>query len=144
MAANSQQGRTLTLFWTALTFVCAGIAYITGGFGKLVLLLGLAGTALALISFLRLKPMEGKPGGFRANRPLVLAGLAVTWGGWFVTMVGLQLTGSPTGRLVFALVGIAVSLSGILGVLPVAFGKARTAAARPEPATLKPTMEHGR
>ena len=42
MAANRQQGRYLTLFWAAVTLICAGIAYVTGGFGKLVLILGLA------------------------------------------------------------------------------------------------------
>ncbi len=44
-------------------------------------------------------------------------------GGWFITIAGLHITTSVGGRMTFALVGIAVSLIGVLGVLPVAFGK---------------------
>ena len=62
MAASKQQGSYLTLFWTAVTVLCAGIAYFTEGFGKLVLIFGLAGVVVSLVGFLRLKPLEGKRG----------------------------------------------------------------------------------
>jgi len=123
MAANKQQGSYLTLFWTGATVLCAGLAYLTEGFGKLVLVLGLVAVVISLIGFLKIKPLEGKTAGVAGNTSLKLMGLAVALGGWFVTIAGLHLTSSVGGRLVFALVGIAVSLVGVIGVLPVAFGK---------------------
>jgi hypothetical protein len=141
MAANKQQGSYLTLFWTALTFLCAGLAFLTVGLGKLVLALGIAGVVLSLIGFLRIKPLEGATPSVRGSAAMKLAGLAVTWGGWLITIAGLAITSSTSGRLVFALVGIGVSLVGILGVLPAAFGR-KTAGVRTEARALKPTMEH--
>lgn len=123
MAANKQQGSYLTLFWTAITVLCAGLAYFAEGFGKLVLVFGLAGVIISLVGFLRLKPMEGKTAGVPGTATLKLLGVAVALGGWFVTVSGLHLTTSVSGRLIFALVGIGISLIGVLGVLPVAFGK---------------------
>jgi hypothetical protein len=144
MAANEKQGRYLTLFWTALTVLAAGIAYLAEGFGKLVLILGLAGVVVALVGFLRIKPMEGKTPGVRANPALTLMGIAVAVGGWFVTMAGLVITSSVSGRIVFALVGIAVSLIGVIGVLPIAFGRRVTAKADTLSSSLKTTVEHSR
>jgi hypothetical protein len=43
--------------------------------------------------------------------------------GWALTFVGIQVTASVGGRLVLALVGIAISLFGILSILPAAFNK---------------------
>lgn len=136
MAANKQQGSYLTLFWTAVTVLCAGIAYVTQGFGKLVLVFGLAGVVISLIGFLRIKPSEGKSAGVPGSAMLKLLGIAVALGGWFVTIAGLHITTSVDGRLLFALVGIAVSLIGVLGVLPVAFGK-RLTGKSPSPAFVR-------
>jgi len=122
MAANKQQGSYLTLFWTGATALCAGLAYLTEGFGKLVLVLGLAAVAISLVGFLKVKPMEGKTAGVAGNSVLKLLGIAVALGGWFVTIAGLHITTSVGGRLIFALVGIGITLVGVLGVLPVAFG----------------------
>jgi len=145
MAANKQQGSYLTLFWTAATALCAGIAYFTEGFGKLVLLFGLAGVVISLVGFLKIKPMEGKTAGVPGNPVMKLLGLAVALGGWFVTVAGLHITSSVGGRLVFALVGIAVSLVGVIGVLPIAFGKSMAGKAEPSSfASAKTTMEHSR
>jgi hypothetical protein len=144
MAANQKQGQYLTLFWTALTVLAAGIAYLAEGFGKLVLILGLAGVVVALVGFLRIKPMEGNTPGVRANPALTLMGIAVAVGGWFVTMAGLVITSSVSGRLVFALVGIVVSLIGVIGVLPIAFGRRVTAKADTLSSSLKTTVEHSR
>ena len=126
MAANKQQGSYLTLFWIAATALCGGISYWAEGFGKLVLVFGLVGVLISLFGFMKIKPMEGKTGVLPSNTMLKLVGLAVTLGGWFVTVAGLHITTSVSGRMVFALVGIGVSLVGVLGVLPGAFGKSMT------------------
>lgn len=145
MAANKQQGSYLTLFWTGATALCAGLAYLTEGFGKLVLVLGLAAVAISLIGFLKIKPTEGKTAGVAGNMAMKLLGIVVTWGGWFVTVAGLHITVSVGGRLIFALVGIAVTLVGVLGILPVAFGKSMAGQAAPSSfATAKTSMEHSR
>ena len=44
-------------------------------------------------------------------------GIACTIGGWLLAVAGLLITSSTGGRLVFACLGIAVSLYGSLGVL---------------------------
>jgi hypothetical protein len=145
MAANKQQGSYLTLFWTGATALCAGIAYFTEGFGKLVLLFGLAGVVISLVGFLKIKPMEGKTAGVPGNAVMKLLGLAVALGGWFVTVAGLHITTSVGGRLIFALVGIGISLVGVLGVLPIAFGKSMAGKAEPSSfAAAKTTLEHSR
>jgi hypothetical protein len=126
MAATKQQGSYLTLFWIAVTALCGGISYWAEGFGKLVLVFGLVGVLISLFGFMKIKPMEGKTGVLPSNTMLKLVGLAVTLGGWFVTVAGLHITTSVSGRMVFALVGIGVSLVGVLGVLPGAFGKSMT------------------
>jgi len=123
MAANKQQGSYLTLFWTGATVLCAGLAYLAEGFGKLVLVLGLAAVVVSLVGFLRIKPMEGKTAGVAGTASLKLLGTAVALGGWFITIAGLHVTTSVSGRMIFAISGIAVSLIGVLGVLPAAFGK---------------------
>ena len=46
-----------------------------------------------------------------------LIGLALIIGGWLLAVGGLLITGSTGGRLLFACLGIAVSLYGSLGVL---------------------------
>jgi hypothetical protein len=145
MAANKQQGSYLTMFWTGATALCAGLAYLAEGFGKLVLVLGLAAVAISLFGFLKIKPMEGKTAGVPGNAVLKLLGIAVALGGWFVTIAGLHITTSVGGRLIFALVGIGISLVGVIGVLPIAFGKSSAGQAAPSSfATAKTTMEHSR
>src|ERR1700739_3961697 len=143
MAANKQQGSYLALFWTACTVLCAGLAYFAEGFGKLVLLIGFAGVIISLVGFITLKPMEGKTAGPATIASLKLLGIAVALGGWFVTTAGLHITTSIGGRLIFALVGIAVSLVGVLGVLPVAFGRSVAGKAQ-HTRFMKTTMEHRR
>src|SRR5260370_11817450 len=83
MAATKEQGSYLTLFWTALTALCAGLAYFAEGFGKLVLVLGLAGVAISLVGFLKIKAMEGKTAGVPGNAVMKLLGLAVPLGDCF-------------------------------------------------------------
>lgn len=145
MAASKTQGSYLAVFWTAITVLCAGLAYFAEGFGKLVLLIGLAGVVISLVGFLKIKPLEGKTANPATILSLKLLGIAVALGGWFVTIAGLHITTSVGGRMIFALVGIAVTLVGVLGVLPVAFGKSLAGKA-PSASFLgaKTTMEHSR
>lgn len=97
--------------------------YIGSGLGKLLLLVGAAGFLASLFGMLKIKPLEGKT----ALKPspmgtkLIGAGLAAL--GWVITLFGMHLTPSTGGRIVLALVGIAVSLFGIIVVLPAAFNK---------------------
>jgi hypothetical protein len=145
MAANKQQGSYLAVFWTGATALCAGLAYFAEGFGKLVLVLGLAAVAISLVGFLKIKPMEGKTANVAGNAVMKLLGTAVALGGWFVTIAGLHITSSVGGRMIFALAGIAVSLIGVLGILPVAFGKSMAGQAEPSNfAAAKTSMEHSR
>ena len=46
-----------------------------------------------------------------------LIGLACALGGWAIAVAGLFITSTNSGRLLFALGGILVSLIGILGIL---------------------------
>jgi hypothetical protein len=127
-----------------ITVLCAGIAYFQEGFGKLVMVIGFAGVALSLFGFMKLKPEEGETATPEGNTALKLAGILVAWGGWFVTVAGIHITPSVSGRLIFALVGIAISLVGIIGVLPVAFGKKVAGKLQMSRLAPKPSMEHGR
>ena len=98
MAASKTQGSYLAVFWTACTVLCAGLAYFAEGFGKLVLLIGLAGVVISLVGFLKIKPLEGKTAGPATIASLKILGIAVALGGWFVTIAGLHLTTSVGGR----------------------------------------------
>ncbi len=46
-----------------------------------------------------------------------LIGIAMVVGGWLITVGGLLITSSTMGRMIFACIGIGVSLLGILKVL---------------------------
>jgi hypothetical protein len=145
MAASKTQGSYLAVFWTAITVLCAGLAYFAEGFGKLVLLFGLVGVIISLVGFLKIKPLEGRTAGPATIASLKILGIAVALGGWFVTVAGLHITTSVGGRMIFALVGIAVSLVGVLGVLPVAFGRSLAGKAQSSSfMTAKTSMEHSR
>jgi len=144
MAATKSQGSYLALFWTAITVLCAGVAYFAEGFGKLVLVIGLVAVAMSLFGFLKIKPEEGETATPEGLAALKIAGIFVALGGWFVTIAGLHITPSVPGRLVFALVGIAISLVGVIGVLPVAFGKKTVGRKLTASFPAKASMEHSR
>ncbi len=145
MAASKSQGSYLAVFWAAVTALCAGIAYVAEGFGIAVLIIGLAGVAFSLVGFLKIKALEGKTAEPAGSPALKMMGIMVALGGWFVTIAGLHLTTSVGGRLIFALAGIAISLVGVLGVLPVAFGKSVAGKAEsPAFISAKATLEQSR
>jgi len=46
-----------------------------------------------------------------------IVGVLLALAGWLIPVVGLTLTQSLTGRFILVLVGISISLAGILGIL---------------------------
>jgi hypothetical protein len=123
MAASTGQGRSFATFLVGLTVACTGIAYFSSGMGKLALLLGAAIVAASLLGFLKLKPLEGKPAQIGGAGGMKLLGAFIACFGWILILFGLHLVTGTGGRIVLALVGIAVSLFGIIFVLPAAFNK---------------------
>ena len=54
---------------------------------------------------------------------MILAGLIITLLGFLISVFSLSLSSSASGRLVIVLVGLAVSLTGIIGVINRAYMK---------------------
>lgn len=123
MAATTGQGRSLTTFIVGLTGLCAGIAYFSTGLGKFVAVAGALVVAMSLLAFLKLKPLEGKPAQKAGAGGMKLMGAFVSALGWVLILAGLHVVTGTSGRIVLGLVGIGVSLFGILYVLPTAFNK---------------------
>lgn len=123
MAANRSQGSFYTLFLVTATILCAGIFEFSNGLGKLLCVIGAIGLVASLLGMLRIKPLEGRTALKPSPTSMKLLGAFIAGFGWFITLFGMHLTASVGGRLVLALIGIAVSLFGILVVLPAAFNK---------------------
>jgi heme/copper-type cytochrome/quinol oxidase subunit 4 len=123
MAATKAQGTTFTLFMGGLTAACAGIASFSTGTGKAALGLGIICVAVSFAYFLKLKPLEG--GVSLGAQPAVakIAGVTLALAGWLVVLVGLHLTASVSGRMTTTVLGIAITLVGVLWVLPSASSK---------------------
>ncbi|MGC2421364.1 MAG: hypothetical protein WA405_06930 [Candidatus Acidiferrales bacterium] len=122
MAANRQQGGLYTLFLAASTVLCAGL-FFTGSLGMLLLLVGAVGVIGSLFGMLKIKVLEGKTALKPTPGTMKLVGAGVVALGWVITLFGMHLTPSLAGRLIIALIGIGVSLFGIIVVLPAAFNK---------------------
>ena len=123
MAANKSQGSYYTLSLAAFTVLCAGIYEWSGGMGKLLALVGAAGIVLSLFGMMRIKSLEGKIAMKSSPFAMKMVGAACSLLGWVITLFGMHLTPSTGGRIALALVGIGVSLFGIIVVLPAAFNK---------------------
>jgi hypothetical protein len=123
MAANKSQGSFYTLLLVSATVGCAGIYYFDSGMGKLLLLVGAVGLLASLFGMLKIKPLEGKTAVKPGQGAMKLVGAALSTVGWVITLFGMHLTPSTSGRIVLALVGIGVSLFGIIVILPAAFNK---------------------
>lgn len=123
MAATTSQGKTFTLFIVGLTVAAAGLASAATGLGKLALILGLVGLATSLAGFFKIKSAEGKVPDGRQPVVLKLAGMALAIGGWLVVLIGLNMSAGVAGRMTMTLIGIAVSLTGVIGLLPAAANK---------------------
>ncbi len=122
MAANKSQGGLYTLFLAGCTVLCAGI-FISGGGGMLLVILGILGILAGLFGMMKIKSAEGKTAVKPGPEGMKWVGAAVALAGWLVTIIGANLISSTGGRIVLALVGIGVSLFGILVILPAAFNK---------------------
>jgi hypothetical protein len=123
MAAIKSQGSYFGVFLAGGTVLCAGIAYIAGGTGKLLLLLGAVILVASAVGFYKIKHLEGETPVLPSPEIMKWAGAGVALLGWLVTIGGVQVVTSNGGRIVVALVGIGLSLFGILYVLPAAFNK---------------------
>ena len=123
MAANKSQGSYYTLSLVAFTVLCAGIYEWSGDLGKLLVLVGAAGIIVSLFGMMRIKSLEGKVALKSSPFAMKMVGAACSLLGWLITLFGMHLTPSTGGRIALALVGIAVSLFGIVVVLPAAFNK---------------------
>jgi len=123
MAANKTQGQQVTIFMVGITAACAGLAYITSGLGKTALIVGVVLLALSFWKFYSIKSLEGKIA--LKSQPAIskLAGLAVNIIGWLVVLLGIHLTPSVGGRMVAAILGLAISFASIILILPTACNK---------------------
>lgn len=123
MAANKSQGSYYTLFLVAATVLCAGIFFWSGGMGKLLFVVGAVGVVASLFGMLSIKSLEGKTALKSSPLAMKLMGAGCSALGWIITLVGMHLTPSVVGRGILALIGIGVSLFGIIVILPAAFNK---------------------
>lgn len=123
MAANRSQGSYFTLFLAAAVVLCAGFYDFSSGLGKLLFVIGVVALIASLFAMMRIKSLEGKTALKPSPASMKLAGAGIAALGWVITLFGLHITSSVGGRLILALVGISVSLFGIIVVLPAAFNK---------------------
>lgn len=123
MAATTSQGKTFTLFMVGATAAAAGLAYSSSGAGIGALVVGLILVIASFVGFIRIKPMEGRTGDAEQPLTLKLAGIISVLLGWCIVLAGIHLTASVSGRMATSLVGLAISLVGVLYFLPVASSK---------------------
>src|SRR5947207_2873880 len=114
MAANTGQGRGFTTFLVGFTGICAGL-YLSS---KALLAVGVIVVLVSLFQFLKLKALEGKTAQGPSALTMKLLGALLAALGWGITLFGMHLVDGTSGRIVLALVGIAVSLFGMIVVLP--------------------------
>src|SRR5258708_24458809 len=123
MEASTGQGRSFAMFLVGLTVACVGIAYLSAGSGKLAVVVGVVILLVSLFGFLKIKPLEGKPAQNTTSTTMKLVGAFVAAFGWLLTLFGLHVSQSVGGRIVLSLVGVAVTLFGIVYILPAALNK---------------------
>jgi hypothetical protein len=123
MAATAGQGRSFTTFLVGLTVACAGIAAFATGLGKILLVIGLIMLVGSVFNFLKIKPLEGPIPENASPTTMKIIGVFLAAFGWAISLFGMHVVDGTKGRIVLALVGIAVSLVGMIVVLPAAFNK---------------------
>jgi hypothetical protein len=123
MAATTSQGKSFTIFIVGLTVAAAGLAFIATGIAKVALVIGLVTVGYSFARFIKIKPLEGKPAIGKQPAALKLGGLGVVLLGWLIVLFGLNLTAGVAGRMITTLLGLAVSLVGVLVILPLASNK---------------------
>src|SRR3954468_21771102 len=123
MAATTSQGKSFTVFIVGITVAAAGLAFSASSMGKVALVGGLAIIGYSFFKFFIIKPQEGPTAEGKQPPLMKLAGLMLALGGWLVVLFGLHLTPSVTGRMVSTILGLVISLFGILVILPIAANK---------------------
>ncbi|HEX4156007.1 MAG TPA: hypothetical protein VHY48_10370 [Acidobacteriaceae bacterium] len=123
MAANKQQGQWFFLFLAGLTIACSGLAWIEGGLGKVALIVGLLLLIASFARFMSIKKLEGPIALGSQPAAMKLVGVVVTVVGWLIVLFGLHVTKGVGGRMVIAIVGLAIALVGPLAILPTACNK---------------------
>lgn len=123
MAANKQQGKGFGLFLVGITTACAGGYGLSTGIGKVALVIGLVLLIVSFVSFLKIKPLEGKTAEGAQPPVMKAVGVLVTVGGWALSLLGLHLASGVAGRMIIALIGLAVCLVGVMYILPTACNK---------------------
>jgi hypothetical protein len=123
MAATKSQGSAFGVFVVGVTVAGAGIATFSSGGGKAAFFIGLVLLFASFFMFHKLKPLEGKVA--LGSQPSVqkLIGAILALLGWIIVLFGIHLTSGVGGRMATSLIGLAVSLVGILVVLPAASNK---------------------
>lgn len=121
MAANKQQGKSFALFLVGGTIASAGL--LGAALGKVALVIGLVLIVLSLFWMFKIKPLEGKVSNGLQPAAMKIVGVTASLLGWLIVLFGLHLSASVGGRMVFAIVGILVSLIGSLVILPAACNK---------------------
>jgi hypothetical protein len=111
------------LFLAACTVLATGIFRSGGSLGKLLVVVGIVGILGSLFGMMKIKSQEGMTAVKPGPEVMKWIGAAVALAGWGVTIVGANMISSTGGRIVLALVGIGISLFGILVILPGAFNK---------------------
>jgi hypothetical protein len=123
MAATKSQGSAFGVFVVGVTVAGAGIASFSSSGGKLAFFAGLAILAASFFLFHKIIPEEGKVALGKQPSVQKLIGVILSLLGWIIVLFGIHLTPSVGGRMATSLIGLAVSLVGILYVLPVASNK---------------------
>lgn len=123
MAANHQQGQGFGLFLVGITTACAGIYGFSSGIGKVALAVGLVVLVVSLLKFLKIKALEGKVAAGAQSEGMKALGVLMSVGGWVVVLFGLHIASAVAGRLIIALIGLAISLVGVIAILPAACNK---------------------
>jgi hypothetical protein len=123
MAANKQQGQWFGLFLAGLTITCSGLAWISGGLGKAAFVIGLIIVIASFAKFVTLKKLEGPIALGAQPAAMKMVGIVVTVVGWLIVLFGIHLTKGVGGRMVIAIVGLAIALIGPVILLPAACNK---------------------
>jgi Cu/Ag efflux pump CusA len=123
MAATKQEGRWYGMFLAGLTVTCAGIYEFSSGGGKVALVVGLLILAATFWKFLQMKPLEGKVANGAQPAGMKLVGVLVIILGWLIVLFGLHIASGVGSRMATTIVGMIVSLVGVLGILPAACNK---------------------
>jgi hypothetical protein len=118
MAATKSQGTSFTGFLVGITVTAAGAFGFATGIGKVALAIGIIVLIATTVKLIKIKPEEGNVPDIKQVFGLQVGGILLALAGWVFTLVGLHLTANVGARLAIVLVGIAISLTGVLGLLP--------------------------